>query len=92
MSSTRPARSIDAALRRKGFARSVDSDHVVYRFFSPAGELLTRTKMSHGMRETLSVNLMSLMARQLRLTKSQFLNLIDCTMDENGYRDILNNQ
>ena len=93
MSSTRSGRSIDAALRKKGFERSVDSDHVVYRFFSTAGELLARTKVSHGMKgSTLSVNLISLMTRQLHLTKDQFLDLIDCPLDEDGYREILDNQ
>ena len=93
MSSTRSGRTIDAALRKKGFVRSVDSDHVVYRFFSEFSELLSRTKISHGMMgSTLSVNLISLMARQLRLKKNQFLDLIDCPLDEKGYREIVENK
>jgi len=90
MSSTRSGRTIDTALRKKGFVRSVDSDHVVYRIFSAVGELLARTKVSHGMMgSTLSANLISVMARQLHLTKNQFLTLIDCPLDEEGYREIL---
>jgi hypothetical protein len=90
MSNTRSGRSIDAALRKKGFLRSVDSDHVVYRLFSTEKELLARTKMSHGMfGSSISVHLLSVMARQLHLTKAQFLELIDCTMDEKQYREIL---
>ena len=92
MSNTRSGRSIDAALRKKGFVRSVDSDHVVYRLFSIHGELLARTKISHGMMgSSINVHLISVMARQLHLTKNQFLELIECSLDEEGYRDILKN-
>jgi hypothetical protein len=38
---------------------------------------------------TIDVNILSLMARQLHLTKKQFLDLIDCPLDEAGYRGIL---
>ena len=92
MSSTRSGRSVDAALRKKGFVRSVDSDHIVYRLFSVNGELLARTKISHGMMgSSISVHLISVMARQLYLTKNQFLELIDCSLDEGGYREVLEN-
>ena len=90
MSSVRSGRTIDAALRKKGFLKSDDSDHLVYRLFSDNGELLARTKMSHGMMgSTISASLISCMARQLHLTKNQFLDLIDCTLDEEGYRELL---
>ena len=90
MSSVRSGRSVDAALRKKGFSRSVDSDHLVYRFFGSNGELFARTKISHGMLgSTISVDLISKMARQLHLTKKEFLDLIDCPMDEEQYREIL---
>ena len=90
MGSTRSGRSIDTALCQKGFSKSVDSDHVVYRLFSGNGELLVRTKISHGMMGTsLSADLISKMARQLHLTKEQFLELIDCTMTKEIYREIL---
>ena len=92
MSSTRSGRIIDSALCKKGFVRSVDSDHIVYRLFSINGELLARTKISHGMTgSSISVHLISVMARQLHLTKNQFLELIDCPLDEEGYREILEN-
>ena len=86
MGSTRRGRDIDAALRKKGFHRSVSGDHIFYHF----GDTDIRTKMSHGMMgHSLSADLISRMARQLRLTKKQFLDLIDCTLDEEGYRAIL---
>ena len=90
MSNNRNGRVIDSALRKKGFARSVEFDHVVYRMFNPQGELVSRTKMSHGvMGISIGPPLISLMARQLRLTKAQFLDFIDCTISETDYRTIL---
>jgi hypothetical protein len=44
------------------------------------------------MGETVGVELIVLMARQCRLTKKQFLSLIDCPMDETEYREILRQQ
>jgi len=90
MSSVRSGRSVDAALRKKGFSRSVDSDHLVYRLFGSNGELFVRTKISHGMLgSSLSADLISKMARQLHLTKNEFLALVDCPMNEEQYREIL---
>ena len=86
MGSTRKGRDIDAVLRKKGFWRNVSSDHVFYYF----GSTDISTKISHGMLgSSLSADLISRMAKQLRLTKKQFLDLIDCTLDETGYRAIL---
>jgi hypothetical protein len=94
MPNTRSGRDIDSALVRKGFQRFRDGDHVRYRFYEPDNDNpLTRTKISHGMMgDTIGAKLLSEMARQLRLTKTQFLALIDCTLDEEGYRQILQNE
>ena len=49
-----------------------------------------KTKMSHGiLGKTIGSPLISQMARQLRLTNSQFLGLIDCTLSEQDYRTII---
>jgi len=86
MGSTRKGRDIDAALRSKGFHRDVSGDHLYYYF----GGTRVKTKMSHGMMgSSLSAKLIGDMARQLRLTKKQFLALIDCSLDEADYRAIL---
>ena len=86
MSNVRKGREIDTALCKKGFYCETDSDHLCY-FLTGSN---VRTKMSHGMRgRDIGPELLSLMARQLHLTKKQFLALIDCTMDEDGYRAII---
>ncbi len=90
MGSVRKGRDIDVALCKKGFRRVLDGKHIRY-FFN--GNQNIRTMMSHGsMGETLSAKLMSDMARQLRLTKAQFLAFIDCTLSEEGYREALETQ
>jgi len=87
MGNVRSKRDIDAALRKKGFLRDDDGTHIQYRF---ACLPRIRTMMSHGaMSATLSAKLIGDMSRQLHLTKKQFLELIDCTLDEDGYRKIL---
>ncbi len=92
--SNRSAKDIDAALRRKGFRREMDGKHIHYFFpGSNGGKSGVFTLMSHGMGSTsIGDSLLGLMARQLRLTKAQFLSLVDCPLDEAGYRTILRNQ
>ena len=91
MSNLRSGRSIDSSLCKKGFQQDPDGDHVNYYFLRRTGQRsLIRTKMSHGMMgSTIDVNILSKMARQLHITKKQFLELIDCPLDEDGYRQIL---
>jgi len=91
MSSVRKGRQIDAALCKKGFRRDIGGDHICYFFTNDDGEDSDiKTKVSHGvMGDTIGANLISRMAKQLHLTKKQFLELIDCPLDENGYRQIL---
>lgn len=94
MGNVRSGRSIDSALRKKGFLRDSDGDHVHYYFLCRSGERSSvKTKMSHGMMgSTVSAKLIKEMSHQLHLTKAQFLALIDCTLDEDGYRNILREQ
>jgi hypothetical protein len=93
MGSTRKGREIDTALRKKGFRHAKDGDHLWYYFQDSQGEdSHVMVMVSHGMMgSSLSAGLIGKMARQLHLTKSQFLELIDCTLDEEGYREILRN-
>jgi hypothetical protein len=86
MGSTRKGRDIDAALRKKGFHRDVSGDHIVFYYDNTR----ISTKMSHGiMGRSLSSKLIGDMARQLHLSTRQFLALIDCPLNETGYRAIL---
>ena len=87
MGSNRSRYEIDSALCKKGFHRKKNGRHIVY-FLS--GNSRIHTMMSHGtMGEAIGADLISKMARQLRLTKTQFLDFIDCTISEEDYRTIL---
>ena len=86
MGSSRTGREIDTALRKKGFRREIDGKHIRY-FFNAR----IFTHISHGaMGTAISSLLIALMSRQLCLTKTQFLELIDCTLDESAYRELVN--
>ena len=90
MGSVRSKRDIDAALCKKGFQRVEGGRHIQYFL---TGIPRIRTLMSRGaMGETVSAKLTGDMARQLTLTKEQFLDLIDCPLDEIGFRNILANR
>ncbi len=90
MGNVRSARVIDAALRKKGFRRDMDGPHIWYYFQKEGGgDSDIKVMISHGMgNSTLSADLISKMARQLRLTKAQFLELLS----EEGYREVLKTQ
>jgi hypothetical protein len=88
MSSVRLGREIDKSLRKKGLQRELDGKHIRY-FFSAT----IFTHISHGMMgEEIDAPLIAQMARQLCLSKKQFLELIDCSLDETTYRSILQEQ
>jgi len=94
MGNVRSGRNIDSALRKKGFLRDSDGDHVHYYLLHGSGtQTPIKTKMSHGMMgDTIGAKLISEMAHQLHLTKKQFLDLIDCPLSEADFRGILREQ
>lgn len=87
---TRDRDDIDAALCRKGFKRD-ERDHHYYIYWNLDGKKTTkRTKMSHGSsHKTVGDPLLGVMARQIGLTKRQFLELVDCTLTQKGYEGVI---
>lgn len=79
----KPVRVVNASLCRKGFS-SHNSDHTYYYLYVDGKKTLIRTKISLGEKE-ISDNLLSLMARQLRLSKKDFCDLIDCPLTRDQY-------
>ena len=80
----RDQRSVEQALVTKGFQKS-GGDHRYFHYYAKTGQKSrVFTKTSHGNRE-LSDSLLSMMAKQCRLTKGDFLQLVDCPMDRNAY-------
>jgi hypothetical protein len=86
MSKVRKGRNIDSALCKKGFSRDEDGDHICYVLHGSS----IRTKISHGMMgQDIGRELLAVMARQLRWSSAQFLELIDCSLNEADYRLVL---
>jgi len=79
--------SIKAALKRKGFIER-DGDHHYYVYCIDGKKTSIFTKISHSSDE-ISDTLISAMARQTRLTKPKFTELVNCTLSEEDYRRMM---
>ena len=77
------AREVSGALLRKGF-REVGGDHKRYVFYYNNQKTAINTKISHGETE-LHDGLLSAMARQMRLKRSDFDKFVECTLSEEEY-------
>ena len=85
----RKQREVEKGLCRKGFRRAESHHHffIYYWFGGEKTHLFTKT--SHGNSE-LSDYLLGRMARQINLSKSQFFELVDCTISQQSYEDLQN--
>lgn len=81
---------VEAALCSKGF-ELVQSHHNFFIYRTLEGKRTSlRTKTSHGSgTRSLGDHLLSQMARQCRLERSEFLLLIDCPLDQAAYEALL---
>lgn len=85
----RAKRDVEASLKTKGF-RQGEGDHHWFIYWTSDGKKTTiRTKTSHGATKDLGDGLLTQMARQVRTSKGQFLDLIDCPMTRDQYEDLL---
>ena len=83
-------RRIASALLEKGFTeRSGKSDHRVFLYLVEGKKTGISTRMSHSSQTDISRHLMSAMARQCRLSKDEFLDLVDCPMSPADYHTYL---
>lgn len=82
---------VESALQRKGFKQR-NTDHSYFHFFDKEGKkTIVNTKTSFGSKyKTLGPQLVTQMARQCKLTKAQFQQLVDCTLSHEDYEAILN--
>jgi hypothetical protein len=85
----RPKRDIESALVAKGFA-ATGGDHNFFVYHSIAGKKTrARTKTSHTPKmKDVPDNLLAVMAKQCKITKSGFLDLIDCPMQREQYEKL----
>ena len=86
----RKARAVERGLLRKGF-RILNSRHRHFGYVKLDGQAANHvaTVMSHGSDRDLDDGLLAKMARQLRLTRRQFDDLIDCRLSQADYEAIL---
>ena len=84
-------KEVEASLLKKGFEQEPGGHHIFFRYFSLSGDDLgIRTKMSHGKKkQDIDSSLASYMARQCQLTLSDFKDLINCSLSQQGYELIL---
>ena len=89
----RKQRDIESALEQKGFTR-VEGDHSWFIYYALDGKKTPiKTKTSHGPGGTsIGDPLLSAMAKQCSLTKKRFLELVDCSLDREGFEATVKKQ
>ena len=87
MTSTLKVSELSANLKRKGF-KEEQKDHKVYHFYYDGKLTDIWTKISHGERE-IGLPLIIKMAKQLRLSKEEFIKFAKCTISEEEYVSML---
>ena len=85
--STLKTRIISNNLRKKGFVEDVNN-HYKLNYRPNGKKSKIRTVYSHGKSEV-GEPLISLMAKELYLSKSQFIELVSCTMSGEEYSSIV---
>ena len=80
---TLKARRVAKALTAKLEFERHDSHHRIYRLFLD-GQLVARTLISHGQRELTDFHI-GQMAKQMRLSRQEFLDAVQCPLDRDSY-------
>ena len=80
-------KQIETSLSKKGFVLK-QSHHRFYTLYIDGKRTSIRTRLSHGAKEY-DDHLLGQMSKQVKLTKEQVLELIDCPMSEERYKEIL---
>ncbi len=84
------ARDVQAALKSKGFQESTkkNRDHEYFFLYYNGKKTNIFTKISHGESEIHDKNC-SLMAKQMKLSNSQFRDFVDCGLKLHEYLALL---
>jgi hypothetical protein len=88
----RPKAKVISALKTKGFVEE-PGDHIILVYYTASGKKTTaRTMTSHSPKmKDISDPLITQMARQCKLSKSDFLALVDCPMTREKFEQALEN-
>jgi len=82
------ARQVKQALTGK-LECEIDETHHHYYVYRHNGEIVTKTRMSHGREKEIGNFLIGKMADQLKVSKSFFTELVTCTKSHEDYCDEL---
>ncbi|MGP1385153.1 MAG: hypothetical protein ACTS2F_16435 [Thainema sp.] len=84
---------VESSLREKGFQQT-EGDHHFFAYITTEGKKTAiRTKTSHTPKmKDIPENLLTQMAKQCKLSKKAFLNLIDCPLSREEYEIKLKEQ
>lgn len=85
--STLKVRQVEKALATKLDFERRDSHHRIYRLYLD-GQLVARTFISHGQRELTSYHI-GQMAKQMRLSRREFLDAVECPLDREAYHTLI---
>lgn len=90
MSRNRPKQDVEMALSQKGFTLR-ETNHNYFIYYTMEGKKTAiKTKTSFGRKpKNIVGDLLAQMAKQCRLTTSQFLELVDCPLSRESYEEIL---
>jgi hypothetical protein len=80
-------RKLKKALTSKGF-QETDTHHEMYWFYAEGKKTSIRTRISRGKREY-DDNLLGQMAKQVKLRRDEFDELIECPLTAEGYLKLL---
>ena len=82
------AKFVSSALERKGFIRDESRNHIFFIFYHNGKKTSIYTKTSHNNQE-INDSLLSLMAKQVRLSKNDFCKMVDCHISKEEYTEKL---
>jgi len=84
---SRDRSAISNSLQKKGFILEEDHTHKCFFYWSKNGKRTkVRTMVSHGTKyKVIGDNLLALMSKQCKLSKAEFLELIDCPLTREDY-------
>jgi hypothetical protein len=82
------ARDVSAALCAKGFQEDRKRDHRYYFFYHDGRKSSIQTKISHNAAD-IDDFLCSAMSRQIRLTRPQFKDFVECPLRAEAYLKLL---
>lgn len=81
-------KDIRRSLTKKGFVEDSSHDHIIFWYKPGEKKTAIRTKISHGKSE-ISDPLIGKMSNQTRLSKTQFVDLVQCPLSAEEYQELV---